>query len=373
MRAVLVNCFDTYENNRVKLVKKYLISKGYEVTIIQSDFSHFHKVHLNKAKSDVISVETSPYKKNLSIERLISHYKFSKEAFKIVENLEPDLIYALIPPNFLAKFAAAYKKKNPKVELVLDLIDLWPETMPLPIKKTIFPLSLWSRLRDNYLKYSDLIITECDLYQEVLYDVLKDLRVKTLYLAKEEIGLNVNPQLNKEEINLAYLGSINNIIDIPKITKIIEAILRIKPVTLNIIGDGEKKEELIFAVENIGAKVVDYGKIFNHIEKQHIFDKCHFGLNIMKSTVCVGLTMKSIDYFQHGLPIINNIPSDTAKLVDKYGIGINILNSEDIVKNINHDNLNKISKSREVVFDVFQANFSVKAFNKRMEEIFSEI
>lgn len=369
MRAVLVNCFDTYENNRVNLVKKHLISKGYEVTIVQSDFSHFHKVHLNRAKDDMISVETLPYKKNLSIERLVSHYKFSKDAFKIVEDLKPDLIYTLIPPNYLAKFAAAYKKKNPKVKLVLDLIDLWPETMPLPIKKTIFPLSLWGGLRDNYLKYSDLIITECDLYQEVLYDVLKDLRVKTLYLAKEEIELNVNSQLNKEEINLAYLGSINNIIDIPKITEIIEAILRIKPVTLNIIGDGEKKEELIFAVENIGAKVVDYGKIFDPIEKQHIFDKCHFGLNIMKSTVCVGLTMKSIDYFQHGLPIINNIPADTAKLVEEYGVGINLLTNEDIATKINEFNLMEISNNKLDATLLFHDKFSTSAFFDTMDSM----
>jgi hypothetical protein len=44
----------------------------------------------------------------------------------------------------------------------------------------------------------------------------------------------------------------------------------------------------------------------------------------MKDTVCVGLTMKSIDYFQARLPILNSIQADTAKIVDEYRIGINI-------------------------------------------------
>lgn len=44
----------------------------------------------------------------------------------------------------------------------------------------------------------------------------------------------------------------------------------------------------------------------------------------MKSTVCVGVTMKSIDYFQFGLPIINNIPHDTEKIVREYKCGYNI-------------------------------------------------
>ena len=43
----------------------------------------------------------------------------------------------------------------------------------------------------------------------------------------------------------------------------------------------------------------------------------------MKKSVCVGLTMKSIDYFEFGLPIINNIKGDTWNAVEEYGIGIN--------------------------------------------------
>jgi len=81
---------------------------------------------------------------------------------------------------------------------------------------------------------------------------------------------------------------------------------------------------LIEEVKGSGAIVEDYGKVYDPKEKQQIFDKCHFGLNIMKDTVCVDLTLKSIDYFQHGLPILNNIQADTTKIVDKYNVGFNI-------------------------------------------------
>lgn len=45
----------------------------------------------------------------------------------------------------------------------------------------------------------------------------------------------------------------------------------------------------------------------------------------MKDNVCVGLTMKSIDYFQHGLPIINNIQEDTTEIVKQYKVGLMLL------------------------------------------------
>ena len=51
--------------------------------------------------------------------------------------------------------------------------------------------------------------------------------------------------------------------------------------------------------------------------------RCHFGFNLMKPDVRVGLTMKSVDYFRHDLPILNNIPADTAELVDREQVGVN--------------------------------------------------
>ena len=76
--------------------------------------------------------------------------------------------------------------------------------------------------------------------------------------------------------------------------------------------------------EDSGAKVIDHGKIYNQEEKKGIFDSCHYGLNIMKPSVCVGLTMKSIDYFEFGLPIINNIKGDTWEAIEKYDCGVNL-------------------------------------------------
>ena len=70
--------------------------------------------------------------------------------------------------------------------------------------------------------------------------------------------------------------------------------------------------------------MIFHGAIYNTGEKLAIMNRCHFGLNIMKSSVCVGLTMKSVDYFRCGLPIINNIPADTKDLVAEQGIGLQL-------------------------------------------------
>jgi len=369
MKAVIVNCFDTYED-RVDLVHEFFKKRNYEVTVIQSDFRHFKKVHRQDVKEEFIFVKSDPYYKNLSVNRLSSHYKYARSAFKIVEDLKPDLLYVFVPPNSLSKFAAKYKKKNESVKLIFDLIDLWPETMPIGKAKNFPPFTIWGAMRDRSLKYADLVITECDLYQTVLQEAIKDIKVKTVYLAKKDIDVTSNPEISEDEIHLAYLGSINNIIDIPKIKKIIESLNKIKPTTLHIIGDGESKEYLINEINNTGAKVEYHGKVYDPQEKQGIFDICHFGLNIMKDSVCVGLTMKSIDYIQHGLPLINNIQEDTTAIVENNKIGINVdfSNFENLRSEIIMIDNQKNILMRQNALMIFKSLFSKDAFNSKLNE-----
>lgn len=372
MKVVIINCFDTYES-RIDLVYDHFKEKGYDVTAIQSNFKHFAKAHRTESKPGFIFVKTKPYYKNISVARLLSHYNYAKKAFKLAEIIKPDLLYVTVPPNSLAKIAAQYKKDHKDVYLIFDLIDLWPETMTIGRIKRIPPFTLWRNLRDNSLKYADCVITECNLYQTVLGDALKGLKKGTLYFANKDVNVVSKPKLDEEKMHLCYLGSINNIIDIPKIKAIIRAITDIKPTTLHIIGDGEKRQTLIDEVKNAGAAVEYHGIVYTHQAKQNIFDICHFGLNIMKDDVCVGLTMKSIDYFQHGLPILNNIQGDTEALVDKYGVGINVDGDGNIVEKLSKMSSTELFTMRNNSVELFESLFSINAFNKIFDEILNKI
>lgn len=371
MKVVIVNCFDTYED-RIDLLHDYFSNKGNVVTIVQSDFRHFKKIKRVESKQDFMFIESKPYYKNISVSRMTSHYSFAKRGFQVVEDLQPDLLYVMVPPNSLAKFAAEYKRKHTNVKLIFDLIDLWPETMPMGNIKYLPPFCFWGAMRNSALKYADYVITECDLYQEVLKKHFKNIKTQTVYLAKNDAKIDSNPMLSENEIHLCYLGSINNIINISKIKELVNEINKIKPVTLHIIGDGESRDVLINEVKSTGTSVEYHGKIYDLEQKQNIFDKCHFGLNIMKETVCVGLTMKSIDYFQAGLPIINSIKADTAYIVDKYKIGINI-GSDNVAIKVAGYCKEELYAIRSCTRQVFESKFSIQAFKSKLDEIIKEL
>lgn len=74
-----------------------------------------------------------------------------------------------------------------------------------------------------------------------------------------------------------------------------------------------------------GGTPVDYDAIYDDDRKREILHDRHFGLNIYKEDVKIGLTMKSVDYIQFGLPLLNSISGDTKALIRRYdGFGINV-------------------------------------------------
>ena len=373
MKAALISCFDWYDM-RLKHVEKILKDGGYNVVYYTSNFDHRSKKKVCAESNNIHYIDVPAYKKNISIQRLVSHGVFARLIYKEMMKEKPNIIYCLIPPNSLASLMARYKKLN-KCALLLDIIDLWPESLPTKNMLLSRVYSLWKHLRDNNLQCADYIITECNLYQEILKLHVRNIKCKTIYLAKECIPLLNMPDLSMDVIQLCYLGSVNNIIDIRKIVSLISEITRYKPVILHIIGDGEKKDELINEVRNVGARVEFYGMIFDIYKKQEIFSKCHFGLNIMKDTVCVGLTTKSIDYLQAGLPIINNIKYDTENIVKQYNIGYNITNKniERIATIISSISISEFLNMRDKTINVFNSIFSINNLNKGLLEVFREL
>lgn len=325
-RAVVISCFHYYPY-RVRLILDQLRAQGYACTYLIADFDHITKKHFIAAVPDVEHIHTLAYEKNLSIKRIRSHQAFSCDAMRRVEALAPDLLYVLVPPNTLAKLAARYKKQHPQTKLIFDLYDLWPETFPSDLAKLALrlPFAVWRRTRDGALPAADRVYTECALFQQVLADRLAGKDVRVLPLTRPRVTAPQPPRAPRgDTLTLCYLGSINNIIDIATLSILLQHMAALRPVKLHVIGDGEARETLLNAAKAAGAQVEFHGYLYEAVEHQPIFDQCHFGINVMKSSVCVGLTMKSLDYFAGGLPVINTIAGDTRALIKQYGAGVEV-------------------------------------------------
>ncbi|WP_300845630.1 hypothetical protein, partial [uncultured Dubosiella sp.] len=293
-KVAIVCAFDTYFD-RVRMLRTYFKHKGDEVVVLTSDFSHREKQKIQYYPGADHLIPAHPYTKNLSVHRLYSHYMLAKKMKAKIEEIKPDVIYCLVPANSLTKMMALYKKEHPEVRLYFDVIDLWPETMPINKYLSLPPFRIWRKLRDKYLPAADRVFTECALYQDVL-DQKDNHQFETLYWARKELPCSFADLISEEELHFVYLGSINHIIDIDFITEFLRKCNEHKACTLHIIGGGESKDLLISKLKECHVAVIDHNKIFEQEKKQAVFDQCNYALNVMKESVVVGLTMKSLDY-----------------------------------------------------------------------------
>lgn len=321
MKIIIVNSFDTFEY-RVLLLKKVMKELGHEVMVIGSDFRHIEKTRRTTEDPDITLLPVRAYQKNISVDRILSHIGFAQAAFKMISEMPCDLLYLVVPPNSQAGIAKKYRKKYPNAKVIMDIIDLWPESFPSRHTEQ-FPFTLWGALRNKHLQDADLVLTECNLYQEKLARFLQGQKVETLYWAREEETGIRKRTVPEDRWVLGYLGSVNHIIDLEAIEKTIRFLATDKPVELQIVGGGESLEELIQTAEQAGATVISHGKIYEAQKKRDIFAGCHYGINMMKNTVVVGLSMKSIEYMEMGLPLLNNLQGDTRAFVEKCKMGYN--------------------------------------------------
>ena len=324
-KAYLISCSDHYDH-RLHVADSCLRSRGYDTTYITSDFDHTGKAVFTCKVDGCVQLPARPYKKNLSVDRILNHREFARDVFRYIEGLpqRPEVLVVQLPPNFLAHYAAEYKKRHPNVKLIFEIFDLWPETFPGgKVKRLLAPaFAVWAAIRDRNLGAADYVVTECEMFRQKLG--LSE-RSKAIWLCAEPLTIEKpQPQLRTDALELCYLGAINNVISIPDICGLLRELTPHKKVMLHIIGKGERQQEFIDEATAAGAEVIFHGAIYDEAEKLAIMNQCHFGLNIMKSSVCVGLTMKSVDYFRFGLPIINNIPGDTKQLVEEKGIGVQL-------------------------------------------------
>lgn len=371
--AYLISCSNHY-NHRLFVMDDYLRSRGYETIYLTSDFDHTSKTVFRCEVNGCIQLKAKPYKKNLSLDRILSHRRFARDAFRYLEKLPytPDVVVVLLPPNSLSSYAAQYKKRHPKVKLIFDIFDLWPESFPSNrMKKLLAPVfALWAWIRDRSLSAADFVTTECALFHQRLG--LQPDRSGVVYLCAKPLQIpRAEPKLAEDVLELCYLGAINNVVSISDICILLSQLSAMRPVKLHIIGAGEHQQELIDCAKASGADVVFYGAVYDDKRKQDIMSRCHFGLNIMKSSVCVGLTMKSVEYFRHGLPIINNIPADAEAFVQEKNVGIQL--DENTAHKILAMTRQDALQMRNDVSDLLAQQFSYEVIFKRIGELLDDI
>ncbi len=308
---------------RFKYITEFFNQNGFDASYIISDYSHYEKKHKEQSYPNVIHIHVPEYKKNMSVSRLLSHHAFANEVYKKLNEMNPDVVYCMFPPNMLVKRCAQYKKKHPNVKLVFDCYDSWPESMPVKSPLLKLPFYFWRRLRDKYLEVADKTIAVSEEGKQWLSKTHPNLDISVLYPRLEERPEIFYCSDVTDSIKFCYLGNINYITDIELMISLLGEIAKEKKVIVHHIGGGQNLSVLIGRLEDVGVELISYGPIFDIEKKEKIFSLCNMGLNLPRKEIKSSMSLKSIEYMRAGLPFINSGIGDNWNIVEKEGIGLN--------------------------------------------------
>jgi glycosyltransferase involved in cell wall biosynthesis len=373
-KILIVSCFTGMtENSRPYLAYKFF-RNNYDTKVVYSEFSHTFKKFIKYDDENYIPVKTLSYKRNISFSRISSHIIFALKIKRIIKEEKPDLIYVTIPPNTAAYSVIKITGKNKKTKVIIDIVDIWPETLPIHIVyKRYFNFFVgwfWKYLRNYALKRADYIVCQSNYFKQKL--ALRGNNVQVIHLAKI-IKYHEKPIadiISGKVIKIAYLGSMNTITDFDTLLKVSKKI-GLNHIEIILIGDGERKDWLLSALKKNKIEYTYFGKIFEEERKKEILSKCDFGFNGYKSNTEIALSYKSIDYLSYGLPLINSTKNDTWDCVEKYKIGFNYNKNttDQLIENLRTLNCQGLEKMKKNAYRCFLENFTWDKYKAQMSDV----
>lgn len=339
MRIYIIANFTNSETSRFFELARMFASKGHDVTVITSDFSHSTKsLKKNMAQYDAfktIYLHEPGYKGNVSPKRLWSHYVWGRNVEKFIKNnaIRPDIVYAALPTYTAGRLVGKWCNKN-GVKFVVDVQDLWPEAFKVAVKNSILQQAFlpmgW--IANVAYRTTDYVIGVSDTYRD------RALRVNskcnnglTVYLgndgetfdfAQREFGV----RKPKDEFWIGYIGTmgysydINLAIDAIKLAS--ESSLSTK-VKLVAMGSGPLLGRYKRHAKDVGI-CFEFAGALPYEQMVGKLCSCDAVINCLRPGAAQSITNKVGDYALSGLPVINTQENQEYRdLIDKYGCGIN--------------------------------------------------
>lgn len=356
-RVWLVNQYampPKYES-RLRTIKfaQYLKEQGYEVTIFSSSFLHNTDINLIKGIKlyekhtyddiDFIHIKTMSYRNN-GLKRILSSFEFSCKLHFFCQKFEsPDIIIntALVPFSNLIYYTA----KRVKSKLVVEILDLWPESFVAfgVIKKNNLLLKLAYFAEKWLYTKADAIVFSMEGGEEYIKRKKWDISSGGTISLNKVFHINngvdlLDFQYNLEHYSLEdkdledndifkviYLGSIRLANGIQNLIEAANNIKKYPNIKFLIYGNGDDREHL----ENLVIEKRISNVVFKEkwISPQYVpYVLSHASLNILNYKPnnvdhYGGSQSKFFQYLASGKPICANIDMKQYCIITRYKLG----------------------------------------------------
>ena len=332
---------------------KELIKRGHSVTIIASSF-HYSKYkemreyngreYLQESIDgvDFIWIKTPPYHKN-SVSRVKNMLGYTYKVLSLIPKLslkKPDVVMGS-SVHLFAVWAAYMLSKRYRVSFIMEIRDLWPQTLiDMGISK-LHPFILLLGVLEKYMyKRADKIITLLPKAHEY---------IKALGIEEDKIiwisnGVDFNSikkehtkMLDSSKFNVLYAGAHGEANNLEVLIDVADVLKENKKIHFTLIGDGILKEKLIAKAKRLKLQNITF---INSVSKDRIYD-------YLMSADLLYAGLKDLPLYRYGMSMNKMFDYMSAKkpILFVTSMEDSIIKTADAGKTVKPDDIDKISDS----------------------------
>ena len=335
--------------HRAGKIAKFLSEKKLKkVKLFTSTFDHVKKINRFKENKVIKNnnnlethfLKTIPYKKNISIIRLISNFFLGIRLYFYLKKFkeQPDLIFIAFPPIETSLACILFSKKR-GIKTIIDVRDLWPEVFvegySKYLKSFLKYFLLPYRIMTKYVfknTFSLMSISKKMLNWSQNYakrnNIFNDNFVPFSYIDSSKFKVNETEtiiELKKKIFNKFNITLIGNVTKTIKFNDIYDAASKLKnndEIKFVICGAGDNLEQTKLKCQNL--KNIIFTGWINQNEIQFILRNTKIGLIPYRNDVNLSNAMpnKFSEYMSFGIPILTSLSGSVLEILNKEKIGI---------------------------------------------------
>lgn len=327
------------------MLARALAERGHTVTWWISNFEHRSKTFRPSGdlkdpnlpqRVNVIAVESSSYRRNISFARVKYEYIFGNNFKKIALVTDaPDAIVMADPSLFYSKPVLDYAKKV-DAKVVLDVLDLWPEQFQVALPKYLRPLGRY--IFSNLYSRRQRLVNAVDAVVAVTNDhlcavnppngkpslvVYLGLDLKKFKVDRNRpVEANIQSFVRESDLVVVYAGTLGEAYDISNVLTAAEsAINSNNKIKFIFAGDGPYSQSVDSLSSRFPDNVLFLGKVSAE-DLPSIYNLCHVGICSYTKGSTVTMPVKLYDYLAGGLFVIYSIDGEIDRVLSRNSCGI---------------------------------------------------
>lgn len=374
--------------NRLKNLYKHL-SKDNEVEVLTTAPTYPNqKLYQEEKYWDEPEIDRSPeilrlkmridkQSKSLKI-RVLYYLELAYKVWLYVKRYQSDydVVYVTSPNIFLPWATFFPQKKHAGVKRVLEVRDLWPDSVKEIEKLKInwfFPVL--KRMEKQIYELADKIIVNNEEFKDHILRITP--KKKILYLPNSLQRSEIDFQEANDSFKVIYTGNIGLAQNYKQIKEVADYLEQSK-ITFNIIGYGAYAHELRDLIEAQNMKYVTFYDEKSRDECLALTRDHNVALSLLKESEVFlrVLPGKVVDAIGSGVPVVSNLSGYSADLINHSNVGFSKSKATtiDIIKMIkeikNNPELEKEMRSnaRQLTEDLFIWENNILSLNRFLKD-----